>query len=353
MKNKVKVLHTEWSDGWGGQEMRILSEMLTLREEGIESYLACREHATIKQKAEQNGFKVFALPFKGSFDLKTMFEIKKIIQNKKIDIVNTHSGKDTWVGGFAAKLANAKFIRTRHLGNRIKSSRLNFINEIADFIFTTGENIKNQMIKHNRIKPKKIISIPTGADETIFDPSKFTKQNSNEIFIGALGIVRSVKGYEYFIESAAILLKKYTNLKFFIAGDGPMLNKYQNDIKELNLEDKIIMLKHVEKTAQFLSTLDIFVNSSKSEGVSQAIIQALMMNIATVATDVGSTRDLHVKNNFLLCKPKNSKDLAEKIEYLITHKKLNINTRDYMVKNFSKKAMTQKILNSYKLVLNS
>ena len=51
MKKSIKVLHTEWSDGWGGQEIRIINEMLLLQKSGIEIYLACREHSVIKKKS--------------------------------------------------------------------------------------------------------------------------------------------------------------------------------------------------------------------------------------------------------------------------------------------------------------
>ena len=54
MKKSIKVLHTEWSDGWGGQEIRIINEMLLLQELGIEIYLACREHSVINKKAQEN-----------------------------------------------------------------------------------------------------------------------------------------------------------------------------------------------------------------------------------------------------------------------------------------------------------
>ena len=112
MNKTIRVLHTEWSNGWGGQEIRIINEMLAVREQGVEVFLACREHAVIHQKAEAQGIPVFCLPFKGNTDLITLFTLRKIICQHHIDIVNTHSGKDTWVGGFAAKLAGAKFIRT-------------------------------------------------------------------------------------------------------------------------------------------------------------------------------------------------------------------------------------------------
>ena len=47
----VRVLHTEWSDGWGGQEIRIISEMIAIREHGVKVFLACRDKSQIKLKA--------------------------------------------------------------------------------------------------------------------------------------------------------------------------------------------------------------------------------------------------------------------------------------------------------------
>ena len=362
MEKKIKVLHTEWSNGWGGQEIRIISEMEALREKGIELFLATREEAKIKEEAIKRGFEVFVLPFKGSFDFKTFLGLIKVIKEKDIDIVNTHSGKDTWVGGFASKFAGAKFIRTRHLANPINPSRLNFINEIADFVITTGEKVKEDMIKNNRIDPKKIASVPTGVDSKIFDPKKYNKKlerekldiREDEIAIGALGVIRTVKRHEDFVEAAKILNKKFKNLKFFIAGEGPMKNHIEKLIEKYNLNN-FYLLGHINEPAYYLSAMDIFVNPSKSEGVPQAVIQALMMEKAVVATDVGSTKDLY-KDNFLFAKALDPDDLANKIEKLIVDENLRKNleskARENTVKNFSKEAMSSKILEIYRKVLD-
>ena len=182
MKKSIKVLHTEWSDGWGGQEIRIINEILLLQELGIEIYLACREHSVIKKKAQENNIKVYSLPFNGNTDIRTLLKLRRIIVLNKINILNSHSSKDTWVGGLAAKLAGIKFIRTRHLSIPIKKSRLNFINSLADYIFTTGESVRLEMINSNRIEPKKIESIPTGIDSSKFDPKKISREKCRALF---------------------------------------------------------------------------------------------------------------------------------------------------------------------------
>ena len=288
MKKIIKVLHTEWSDGWGGQEMRIISEMLLMQELGIEVYLACREHSQIRIKAQENNLKVSIYPFKSNADLKTLFKLKTFILKNKINILNSHSSKDTWVGGLAAKLAGIKFIRTRHLSIPINKSRLNFINELADYVFTTGESVRLDMISSNRIDPMIIESIPTGIDSSKFNPKLFSKKecralfnlNSEDIVIGMVSVLRRFKRHDRFIEMArnVIDLNPTKSLKFVIAGDGPQRDSITQLISELNLDNNVLLLGHIEQVPELIKALDIFVLTSDSgEGVSQSLMQALMM----------------------------------------------------------------------------
>ena len=361
MNDSIRVLHTEWSDGWGGQEIRILNEMLAVRERGVMAFLACRENARIREKALEQGIPVFTLPFRGNTDLKTLFGLMRIIRREKIDIVNTHSGKDTWVGGLAAKLTGRKFLRTRHLSNPINPSRLNFINEIADFIITTGSGVREDLIRNNRIRPDRIASVPTGVDADLFDPSRYDRAaerqrlgiSEGEIAIGALGVIRGVKRHEDFIRAAEILNKKHDRLRFFIAGDGPIRKDLEKLIGELRL-DNFKILGHIEQPAGYLSALDIFVNSSANEGVPQAVIQALMMRKAVVATDAGSTSDLH-EDNFLLVDPLAPERLAEEIEALILQREkreeYGRKSREPMLRDFSDDTMGERIVEIYRKVL--
>ena len=359
--NEIRVLHTEWSDGWGGQEIRIINEMKALRNKGIRVYLACREHSLIKKKAEESNLEVFVLPFRGNADLLTLSKLIRIIKANSIDIVNTHSGKDTWVGGLSAKLARVKFIRTRHLSNPIKESRLNFINELADYIFTTGESVKSNMIKNNRIKPEKIQSIPTGIDASFFDPAKFNKVeckklfsiNNDNISIGIMAVLRQFKRHDLFLKMANDIIKRFPNknFNFLIAGNGPQKESIISWIDELGLNKNVRLLGHVDQVPEFLSALDIVVLSSDSkEGVPQCVMQALMMNKSVVSTNSGSTADLFHKNNFQLVETNSFEALSSGVMHFLL-KNQKVNSRDYIQLNFSLELMSRKILSVYKELL--
>jgi glycosyltransferase involved in cell wall biosynthesis len=367
MNKTIKVLHTEWSDGWGGQEIRIINEMIAVREQGVEVFLACTEHAQIKQKALDNDIKVFPLPFRGNADFKTLFGIKKIIQENQIDIVNTHSGKDTWVGGLAAKLAGVKFIRTRHLSNPIKSSRSNFINELADYIFTTGESVRLDMINNNRIKPEKIQSIPTGIDADIYDSNNFNRQTCRDLFkfkddqivIGIIAVLRKFKRHDHFLNMARNVIDNNPEKKihFVMAGDGPKRENLSNMINDLDLQSYVSMLGHVSNVPELLQALDIFVLTSDSgEGVPQSVMQALLMQTAVVSTNAGSTKDLYHDNNFILIDKDSQDELNEACNKLVNSQDLcnqyASNSKNYIIGNFSKVQMTEKIMKVYLSLLN-
>ena len=361
MRKAIRVLHTEWSMGWGGQEIRIINEMIAVRKEGVEVFLACRNDSVIKKKALENNIKVFTLPFKGNVDLKTLFSLKKIIKIHSIDIVNTHSGKDTWVGGLAAKMARIRFIRTRHLSNRISTLRSNFINELADYIFTTGESVRADMIKYNRIKSHKIKSIPTGDDLSVFNPNIYARAkfrdrfniHNEEIAIGILAVLRQFKRHDLFLKMAKDIIEKYPNKKFvfIIAGDGPQKNSIQNMINDLNLTSQVKLLGHVDKVAELLSALDMLVLSSDSkEGVPQCVMQGLLMKKSVVATNSGSTKDLLNNNNFQLVGTNSIKELVKGASYYINSNNFESNGVTIQEK-FSLEFMSKRIVGIYNHLL--
>lgn len=366
---KIRILHTEWSDGWGGQEMRILAEMKGFMAQNfkiaqddnaclIECELACKNGAKIANYALNAGFVVHYLPFKSKFDLKSIFSLAKLLKEREIDILNTHSGIDTWCGILASKLACVRSIRTRHLSAPINPSRLNFINELADFVLTTGKGVKDAMIANNRINPNKIASIPTGIDESVFAPNLYDKNEcksafnlpKNAVIIGSLGVLRSVKNQQMLLNAILEIHKIHKNIYFILAGDGPKKDDLERFINENQMNAYTKLIGHINEPAKFLCALDIFVLSSKNEGVPQALAQALFMQKACLSTDVGSVKDLYDGSNFILYE--NSLNaLISALDGLLSKpdsiKNLSQNPQNFVCQNFSLEQMCAKLKNIY------
>jgi len=317
-KNSIKVLHTEASLGWGGQEIRICQEALGMRERGYWVGIAASPLSEIYHQALQFNLPIFSVSFENK-SFKSVKQILKIIKAKNITILNTHSSWDSWVGGIT-KLFISKLIliRTRHLSTPIGRNPLSWLiyNVLPDYIITTGEEIRFQMINRNKFNPKKIISIPTGVDLKVFDPQKVKNSLPKDGFlIGVISVLRSWKGHQYFLEAIPEILKFIPEAKFYIVGDGPQRENIKNVIKNLGLENKIFMLGYRKDIPEILTSLDILVLASYGhEGVPQVILQALAMKKAVVATNVGSVKEvIKNKKTGILIPSKNSYAIAEAI----------------------------------------
>ena len=218
------------------------------------------------------------------------------------------------------------------------------------------------MIKNNRIKAEKIMSIPTGIDENIFNPLKYNKVTCRESFqiandefvIGIVAVLRDFKRHDNFLTIAKRLIStcKDKKLKFIIAGEGPKRESIEKQISDLNMSQHVRMIGHIENVAEFLKAIDIFVlPSDKNEGVPQSLIQALMMEITSVSTTAGSIKDLYHQNNFLISEPSIEK-IYDNINSIVEGNTILTSNRQYILENFSKTAITKKIINIYNKLLD-
>ena len=107
----MHILHTESSNGWGGQEIRILKESLGLREKGFQVTLAVTRGGKLVEQARKEGFQVFEIDFKKQHAIKALRKLCKIIKENNITVVNTHSSLDAWLGALAARIMQRPVVK--------------------------------------------------------------------------------------------------------------------------------------------------------------------------------------------------------------------------------------------------
>ena len=98
--------------------------------------------------------------------------------------------------------------------------------------------------------------------------------------------------------------------------------------------------------------MDIYVSTSTKEGLPYSILEAMTANLPIIATNVGGVPEMINNKNGILIEPKNYKDLADKIKYLIDHKteslELANQAKNYVTAKFSKAKMLKQTFLQYK-----
>ena len=138
--------------GWGGQEIRIVNESAGMARRGHRIIVAAPVNSNIFRRAQDAGLQVLPSEFRKKNPF-SVFSAVSMIDGIKPDIINTHSSSDSWVSSMAAKLSRTrpKIIRTRHLSTPISRSFPSRViyDLLPDAVMTTGEEIRQQMIRFN------------------------------------------------------------------------------------------------------------------------------------------------------------------------------------------------------------
>ena len=101
---KIRVLHTEWSDGWGGQEIRILAESKAFIEKGYTVIIAAQPNSELYDKSIKSGIPCVSIKMNKGLNLIAIIALVKVIKKNQIQIVHTHSSVDSRTAGIAARI---------------------------------------------------------------------------------------------------------------------------------------------------------------------------------------------------------------------------------------------------------
>ena len=321
-ENKLTILHTESSCGWGGQEIRILTESARMVERGHTVYLICPEHAPISQKGKKHGLRIVNLPIEKK-KLKGLFAIRRWLLNNKVDVINTHSSTDSWLTALACKTIkhSPPIVRTRHVSSPISNNAPTrwLYTKAADFIVVTGEQLRETMINVNHYPADKIRSITTGIDDKHFAPGEKIAARKrlglpeDAFIVGIVATLRSWKGHKYLID--AFSRGRFENSHLLIVGDGPQWDNISNQVSSLGLEERVTMPGNQDDVVPWLHSLDVFILPSyANEGFPQSIVQAMLCQIPVIATPIGSTAEsVKHEHTGLLIEPENVDAIVESI----------------------------------------
>ena len=366
MGAETTILHTEASTGWGGQEIRIILESLEFAGRGYRMLIACPAEARISAKAAEAGLRVINLPMRGPFDPRAIKKFLSIIKSEKVDIIHTHSSKDSWLAGMAGRLAKTPVVRSRHLSTPVgKSWFTSFVyRSLPDRIITSGEAIKRMLVERNGIDPAKIVSVPAGVDTEKYNPQVSAAKVIKELglagaypVVGCVAMLRSWKGQKDLFDAVPRIIKSYPEARFVIAGDGPKREEFLGQIRALGIERSVIMTGLRKDVEEIIAALDIFVLlSTASEATSQVIPQALSIGKAVVATDVGGLPEIIEDNVTGLLIPKGDPAaIADAIIKLADDKelagRLARTGREKVLKDFTLKGMIDKTEGVYNRLL--
>ena len=190
------------------------------------------------------------------------------------------------------------------------------------------ESFKNEQI--NRIKKRKELSL-----------------KENDIAVISVGDLIKRKNYQVSIE--ALSKTKNKNIKLFICGVGPEQKKLEKLIQKLKLKDRVFLLGFRNDVKELLGAMDIFLITSKQEGIPRSTMEAMASSLPCVASNIRGNKDLLIGFEELLFKYNDFYDLSCRLDFFSS----NCNLRNIIGSKLFNKIQSfdnSKITKAYKTI---
>ncbi|MBI5583919.1 MAG: glycosyltransferase family 4 protein [Deltaproteobacteria bacterium] len=360
---KFTILHTEWSEGWGGQELRILSEMKIHQRMGQHLFLLCPPGTRLGREAETLGIRVFNRKIRQPWDLGAIRYLQGLVEELGVDVLHTHSSVDSWAGALAARWSGTPaLVRTRHISVPAKRPWFNRLYYFPDAIITAGEHIRRDLLRTHKIPAGRVVSIPTGVDTAFFYPrppdlelKKSLGLAEEALVISLVAVLRTQKRHELVLSAARRIIEAFPQARFLFVGEGPGRERIQKAIAAQGLESFFIMTGHRTDIPEILALTDVGVIASSAEGVPQFLLQALAMGKPVVATRVGGIPEIITSGvNGLLIPPEDPQALAAALLELLgapdRSGQLGTEGRKLVAKEHTLERMGEQVLDVYRQV---
>ncbi len=361
----MKILHIDLEKSLRGGQKQVINLIEELKEfPDVENLLVCKNGSELAKYAEENGIAHKKIKVSCECDLFAVLKLKGIILSENPDIVHFHSGHAHSIGYLALK--NNRKIK------KIITRRVHF--DIRNNFFTKKKYADVDKVvcisKYIRGKVREY-GVPDKNIELIYSGVKFREAVNNisylekEFKIGSrikFGMLTALvigkhKDFRSLFEAIKILKNRNGDFVFFIIGTGKDRKKIISISKELNISDRIMFTGFRYDIPELLSFLDIYVHSAENEGLGTSIIEAMGMGLPVIATEAGGIPEIIENNkNGFLCKIKDGKDLADKMEILLQDDKLRENIGDnnkVRARDFSSEFMVKKNYELYKELLRN
>jgi len=232
-----------------------------------------------------------------------------LLRSERVEIVHTFfPASDLW-GGIIARLSGCPILVSSRRDMGILRSRKHHLpyrlaNRLFDQVQAVSDKVREFCVSEDHISPDKVVTVYNGIDLDTIDTASPCKSLSlgsggDTPVIATVANIRFIKGIDILVRAAALVVKQVPNAKFVVIGGALQERDYAEEVRaavsRLGLEQNVRFLGTRTDVCALLKQSDVFCLPSRSEGMSNALLEAMACRLPCVATDVGGNSEVIIE----------------------------------------------------------
>jgi glycosyltransferase involved in cell wall biosynthesis len=342
----IRILETESSLGWGGQEQRTVRLVNHLDQGEFQTTFAVAADSVLYQRRAEIRAQMAPISLRRAWDPITIAGLSRLVRRSRIDVISTHSGKDGWLGALVGRLCGRAVVRTRHLQIPVRSP-LSF--NLSTAVVAVSHQVADQL-RSQGVRPAALRVIHTGIDTDRFRPERtgaFRAElglGGGDVLLGIVAVLRRAKCHTDLLQA---LTRLPANAKLAVVGDGPQADSIRAEVAALGLGGRVFLLGHRDDVPRLLPDLDIFVLPSSAEALGTAILEASACGVPVVASRVGGIPECVIEHQTGLLTPVQdpaalAQGLASLVDDPALRQRLGKQGRAFVARDFSVARMVER-----------
>ncbi len=348
----MRILHVDTQKSFRGGEQQLLWLAVGLKKRGIETAVACIEDE-LYFRCKDSGIRVIKL---SRNRLKNVYEIAQV--SREFDILHAHASHAHTVCAFSKLLNKKPLIYTRRVDYKPKKDPITrFKYAMTDKIVCVARYVC-EVLKHTvGVGNYEVIhSVTNTALEESVDSEKVKRireQFHPLKIVGTAVALTEQKNIPNLIEAAEIILKKRSDVIFLTLGEGVLENRLKKMVEGKGVGERFLFLGFKKDIENYIKAFDLFVLPSDYEGLSGAVLNAMLLKTPVVSTDAGGLSEVVFNGETgSLVRRNNPEELAKAIETVLDDEDLRKRVVDNAYKLVKKNFSIDKMVESYVKLYN-
>ncbi len=303
--NPVTILETRVVTGTGGgPEKTILNGPRFLDRHGYRTVCAYLHppndpgFEVLRRRAESLGATLVSVPDRGPFDLSVVRRLVQLCRDENVAVWHGHDYKSNALGLWVRRSWPMRMVSTVHgwVDRHWKAPLYDAIDRWAlkryDRVICVSADLRDACRKCG-VSEERLRLIENGIDVDGFQrrrPQALARRAlgwpTDGLWLGAIGRLSEEKGFDVLIEAVGRLRLQFPEVRLVIAGEGPRRAALEEQIRRSGLGECVQLLGFCEDVLSVLEALDVFVLSSRREGLPNVVLEAMSAEVPVVATRV-------------------------------------------------------------------